>query len=231
MKNVVRPLPAPWRFVRGFAGGAGVVARVGGESRGPGRARGALRARAMNTNSHEDGSVAPRTLLERVRESAWFGLLVKGAAFGLVLGGLGLLGSGAFDRWVTPKQAAAAQVPGRPGASARASASARAEIDSTRAAVAPEAVLGSTSASGSAPPSPPSTAFAPDGRLVLNLATAADLDRLPGIGTKKAEAIVALREKLGGKFKRFEELLRVRGIKRKQLDRLRALLVLDLPGR
>lgn len=154
---------------------------------------------------------------------------MKGAAFGLVLAALGLLGSGVFDRWVTPKPAAAA--PGRPGAPPRASAPAAAVSESIEVGAAPEVAVGVGSASGSAMPAPTSTAFAPDGRLVLNLATAVDLDRLPGIGTKKAEAIVSLREKLGGRFKRFEELLRVRGIKRKQLDRLRALLVLDLPGR
>jgi competence protein ComEA len=61
----------------------------------------------------------------------------------------------------------------------------------------------------------------------LNTATEADLQKLPGVGPKKAKAILALREKLGGKFKRLEDLMRVRGLKRRALERIRPLVVLD----
>lgn len=62
--------------------------------------------------------------------------------------------------------------------------------------------------------------------VVLNLATTDDLHRLPGVGEKRALAIVALREKLGH-FRRVEDLLRVRGIGRATLRRLRPLLRVD----
>lgn len=62
---------------------------------------------------------------------------------------------------------------------------------------------------------------------MLNSATEADLTKLPGVGPKKAQAILALRDKLGGKFKRLEDLMRVRGLKRKALERIRPLVVLD----
>lgn len=80
------------------------------------------------------------------------------------------------------------------------------------------------SAPGRTPP-----AVTDDGRVVLNVAAEPDLTRLPGIGPKRAQAIVELRERLG-RFSRLEQLLRVRGIGRRTLRRLRPLLVLDPPA-
>jgi competence protein ComEA len=73
-----------------------------------------------------------------------------------------------------------------------------------------------------------SSALLPDGRLVLNEANADELDRLPGIGKKRADDIVALRAKLG-RFKRLTDLLRVRGIGPRSLEGLKEHLVLDRP--
>ena len=73
-------------------------------------------------------------------------------------------------------------------------------------------------------PEPAATA---DGKVAINHATEADLRRLPGVGATRAKAILALRDKLGGRFKRPEDLLRVKGIGRKSLARLRPLLVID----
>lgn len=67
-----------------------------------------------------------------------------------------------------------------------------------------------------------------DGKVVLNRATAAELTRLPGVGQRRAEQIVALRERLG-RFKRITDLLRVKGIGPKSLRRLEPLVVLDPP--
>ena len=66
----------------------------------------------------------------------------------------------------------------------------------------------------------------PDGKVVLNNATEEDLRHLPGIGATRAKAILALRAKLG-RFGRVEDLLRVKGIGRRSLLRLRPLVVLD----
>jgi competence protein ComEA len=90
-----------------------------------------------------------------------------------------------------------------------------------KAVAAPEAATQPTAAS---------PAVLPDGRVVLNLATAADLDKLPGIGMKKAEAIVELRTKLGGKLTSLMQLTRVRGIKRRFIEKLKPLVVLDPPS-
>ncbi|NUO47728.1 MAG: helix-hairpin-helix domain-containing protein, partial [Polyangiaceae bacterium] len=144
-----------------------------------------------------------------------FSLLPK-AAFGLLaLAALGLLGSGALDDYVPTKSALApAEAAPAVRASARATASASASA------------LPSGSASVSAVPSASASA-APRALVVLNSATESDLTKLPGVGPKKAQAILKLREKLGGRFKRIDDLTRVRGLKRKALEKIRPLVVLD----
>ncbi|MCA9576999.1 MAG: helix-hairpin-helix domain-containing protein [Polyangiales bacterium] len=61
----------------------------------------------------------------------------------------------------------------------------------------------------------------------LNTATVAELQRLPGVGPARAEAIVAYRERRP--FRRIEELMRIRGIGRKTFRRLRPMLTLASP--
>lgn len=106
------------------------------------------------------------------------------------------------------------------------------------------AALVDSSPVATAPPSPPSAAapapdpgHAPapaaqtratsDDPVILNTATVDDLRRLPGIGEKRANAIVALRSRLGGRFHAIEDLLKVKGIGRATLRRLRPLVRLD----
>ena len=79
-------------------------------------------------------------------------------------------------------------------------------------------------------PAPAShTQATPDDPVILNTATPDDLRRLPGIGEKRATAIVALRERMGGRFHALEDLLKVKGIGRATLRRLRPLVRLDPP--
>ncbi|MCL2449559.1 MAG: helix-hairpin-helix domain-containing protein [Polyangiaceae bacterium] len=66
----------------------------------------------------------------------------------------------------------------------------------------------------------------PDDPVVLNTATVDDLRRLPGIGPKRADAIVVLRSRLG-RFRAIEDLLKVKGLGRATLRRLRPLVRLD----
>ena len=82
---------------------------------------------------------------------------------------------------------------------------------------------------GSEAPKPSSDAVTADGKIILNLASESDLRHLPGIGAKRAAAILALRAKLGGRFKRLSELLRVKGIGAKGLKKLEPRVVLDAP--
>src|SRR4051812_2879001 len=68
----------------------------------------------------------------------------------------------------------------------------------------------------------------PDGKVILNLASADELTKLPGVGAKRAAAIVALRVKLK-RFKHPTDLLRVKGIGPRSLQRMLPHLVLDAP--
>jgi competence protein ComEA len=95
---------------------------------------------------------------------------------------------------------------------------------------------GVSAASASAPRAPPCptasaapAAVTSDGRVILNLAGIDDLRKLRGIGPKRAQAIVELRQKLGGRFKSLRDLARVRGLGARSLARLEPLVVLDPP--
>lgn len=65
--------------------------------------------------------------------------------------------------------------------------------------------------------------------MYVNYASMEELRRLPGVGPKRAEAIVALRQRMG-RFQRVEDLLRVKGIGRATLRKWRPLLRLDAPA-
>jgi competence protein ComEA len=110
--------------------------------------------------------------------------------------------------------------------------------------IAPESPSAS-SAPVAAPPAPPTvtslpttvvTATAPgadrakratvDDPVILNSASLDDLERLPGIGPKRAAAILELRQKLG-RFRQVEDLMRVKGVGRATLKKLRPIIRLD----
>nr|WP_240343815.1 helix-hairpin-helix domain-containing protein [Paenibacillus sp. SYP-B3998] len=57
-------------------------------------------------------------------------------------------------------------------------------------------------------------------RLDLNTATLEQLNSLPGVGASKAKEIIAYRKKNGG-FSRLDELIEVKGIGEKLLDKLK----------
>jgi competence protein ComEA len=101
--------------------------------------------------------------------------------------------------------------------------------------IALDAAIGTVSSpasSASARASPCSAsegAITADGRVVLNRASLGDLQRLPGVGAKRAEAILEVRAKLGGRFRDLRDLLRVRGIGLRSLKRIEPLVVLDEP--
>jgi competence protein ComEA len=69
----------------------------------------------------------------------------------------------------------------------------------------------------------------PDDPVYLNRASLTDLRRLPGVGSKRAKAILALREKIQ-RFRQIEDLLKVKGIGRSALRKLRPLVRLDGPS-
>lgn len=64
--------------------------------------------------------------------------------------------------------------------------------------------------------------------MYINHASVDELRRLPGVGAKRAEAILAVRQRLG-RFHRVEDLLRVKGVGRTTLKKWRPLVRLDAP--
>jgi len=67
-----------------------------------------------------------------------------------------------------------------------------------------------------------------DGKVILNQASVDDLRHLPGVGQKRADAILALRARLG-RFKQVNDLLRVKGIGVRGLKKIMPHVVLDAP--
>ena len=112
-------------------------------------------------------------------------------------------------------------------------AKAVAEVTPLGVATVPAPVLAALPATGLVPPCKDGMrvegGVLADGRVVLNRAGITDLMELPGVGEKRARAIVALRERVG-KFRSLRDLLRVRGIGARMLRRLESKAVLDAPS-
>jgi competence protein ComEA len=70
----------------------------------------------------------------------------------------------------------------------------------------------------------------PDGVININQATVADLEKLPGIGEKRARSIIASRNARGGMFRTYDEILQIDGIGETTLDRIRGYIVLGPPN-
>ena len=75
----------------------------------------------------------------------------------------------------------------------------------------------------------PKSGITKDGKVILNVADVGELTRLPGVGRKRAEAIVQLRTRLG-RLRKTTDLLRVKGIGVKTLKKMLPYLVLDPPA-
>jgi competence protein ComEA len=88
------------------------------------------------------------------------------------------------------------------------------------AVAAPAVVAASTE------PAPASAAAAQVAKININSASAKELQSLPGIGQVTAERIVAYRTEKG-KFKSTNDLLKVKGIGKKSLEKIRDLIMVE----
>ena len=189
-----------------------------------------------------------RRLGERLRSPA-FRWALKATGIVAVMAGLGAVGHVARTRagsgvlvaerraapaallgqaWLAPgdtKTAASAAPPALPPPPPS-SSGAKAEQHPERAKAPVVPCRKPASGSARAASSGGSPGITADGKVILNLATAEELTRLPGVGAKRAEAIVRLRERLK-RFRRPTDLLRVRGIGVRSLKRLTPHFVLD----
>jgi competence protein ComEA len=184
---------------------------------------------------------APASGARAPRLGVWGPVLTKSAA---ILGGmlaLAAIGASSLSRGAgvtlpagTLAPAALSVKPGPAGTTATRPPSVTA-AGLIPLAAAPEPSAGSVTLDDAAPdggsPAPPSGSpgLTADGKVILNRADAGDLRHLPGVGPKRAEAILALRAKLGGRFKRITDLLRVKGIGPKGIKKIEPHVVLDEP--
>lgn len=179
---------------------------------------------------HQTPASGLRATLSRALEgSVWAPVAAKASAIAV-----GMLGLAAIGAWST---LAGAGVPVNTTVTTRPSADAQgawlAPDHGAQHASAANAVT--PAAPGPAPSATPDPAPAsgsgvtPDGKVVLNTATAEELVKLPRVGPKRAQAIIELRKRLG-KFRKPTDLLRVRGIGRKTLVLMLPKLVVDAPS-
>jgi competence protein ComEA len=92
------------------------------------------------------------------------------------------------------------------------------------------AVLAFAMSAGVASAAPAQKAKVPAAKVDINSATAAQLTELPGVGEKTAARIVEHRQKQGP-FKSTQELMNVKGIGEKNLQKLTPYLTLGEPAR
>jgi competence protein ComEA len=162
-------------------------------------------------------------ILRRLAQCAWSRPAAKWAALSVLISLLAWFGSRASPAGLRPPtiaQLASAAATGLPNTRAD-SVPEREESGSTL----PDAA----SSQADAPLATARTGLLADGRIVLNVASEEELQKLPKIGAVRARAIVALRHKVG-RFRSVRDLLRVKGIGPRTLGRLQPLIVIDPPA-
>jgi competence protein ComEA len=177
-----------------------------------------------------------RSWRERLRQSVWLEPALRLAGMAALLGVLATIGALA-SLYVKPGM----KLPDGPrGLSDALGTSWLKPVPSTKPSPPPSAAVmelapvvvaataSSSEAGPSAPPDVMGAGVTADGRVILNRASADELTKLPGVGRKRAEAIIALRTKLK-RFRQPSDLLRVKGIGPRGLKRMLPHLVLDAP--
>ncbi len=164
-------------------------------------------------------------MAERIRGSTWPPIAIRVSAVVIALVVLGWIGrTAAAGPAPSPSPAPATRFSGA-DVDAGAAASLPNALDASGAPAAPAvaalpaAPVVAAARSSRASPSEP---------VYVNHASVDELRRLPGVGPKRAEAIIALRQRLG-RFQRVEDLLRVKGVGRNTVKKWRPLLRLDAP--
>ncbi len=171
-------------------------------------------------------SAVPARSTRAARLGAWAreSLIARALGFLLGLGVLALIGGSALAGNGAAKSSLSSAAPA-PDVSPSVQAIDAGELPVTKpeppATVAPPVQSATPSVQAS---TPNVTRATPDDPVELNTARAEDLRRLPGVGEKRAQAILALRARLpGGRFRQIEDLLKVKGVGRAMLKRLHPL--------
>jgi competence protein ComEA len=174
------------------------------------------------------GAPSPHPLA-RLRQGAWFAVLVKGFSIGLAMLGLAAIGTISIQRGPGVPLETASLRPSLALATAQAMLTS-APSGAGGSASPPSPPPGSNPApatnDGGATGAPRSQGITSDGKVILNTADASELTRLPSVGAKRAQQIIELRTRLK-RFRSPNDLLRVRGIGPRTLEKMRPYLVLD----
>jgi competence protein ComEA len=168
-------------------------------------------------------------LYARARSSTWAPIAVRCVGVFVVLLVLAWIGRSATAMATAASIAPASSSTSTTSVAADAGAPATPPIEAATGVVAPAVTPAAAS--------PPPVAFSPASRgraspeepVYLNYASADELRRLPGCGPKRADAILAMRQRMG-KFQRVEDLLRIKGIGRAAVRKWRPLVRLDAPA-
>lgn len=163
-----------------------------------------------------------------VAHSVWWPLAGKALAGAVALAALAHVGSGAAANLRAAPTSSASTQSAVPPRSAQKQGAGQKQRASKKQRAAPATSAHDPCKRNGEPAKPTRDAWTRDGKLILNRANAADFRKLPRIGKKRAEAILALRTKLG-RFKRVRDLLRIRGIGYRMLQALKPLVVVDAP--
>jgi competence protein ComEA len=139
-----------------------------------------------------------------------------------------MLGSDIHAGWLANKSAASAHASASAASAAAVASSAAPGVTPQGDVKSSEAAPSLGSAGSSAGSAGGSAGMTQDGKVILNLATVEDLRHLPGVGQKRADAILALRARLGH-FKHVNDLLRVKGIGVRGLKKILPHVLLDAP--
>jgi len=170
----------------------------------------------------------------KLSAGAWGPALLRTASIGLTMLGLAAIGTSSVAQGLGAAQGTTA---GALEANLLSVAGSAQRLLSQAGSTGDGALPKAEEAKPAEEPKPESPAQAPpnepgltaDGKIVLNTASATLLDRLPSVGPKRAEQIVALRERLG-RFRSLNDLLRIRGIGMRTLKKMLPMLVLDPPA-
>jgi competence protein ComEA len=171
------------------------------------------------------------TLAARVRASTWVPIAARVAAVMIALVVLGWIGRTAAARPTTTSDAAGDRDASAAPLSALVTADAGGPVFATTAtppAGAPVSLGPPLDVPAPAPAGASHGRATPTEPVYLNQASVDELRRLPGVGPKRAEAILVLRQRLG-RFQRIEDLLRVKGVGRGAVKKWRPLVRLDAP--
>ena len=163
-----------------------------------------------------------RALREHFEGSAWTSLILRGLILVVAILAFAWIGRAAAHAPVAASPATdAGTLPASSTSALPASALPAPALPSATSAPAPAPQAPTVAAAGH-------TRATNEDPVYVNHAGAEDLRRLPGVGVKRADAILALRQRVG-RFQRVEDLLRVKGIGRSTLRKWRPLLRLDVP--